>query len=80
MQTLIIETNQETDFQLLVNLAKRLKLNFREEKSTKKRKNIKNEELFFSLAGCINEIEANEMIEQIENARTTKDIDISWVK
>lgn len=66
MQTLIIETNQETDFQLLVNLAKRLKLNFREEKSTKKRKNIKNEELFFSLAGCINETEANEMIEEID--------------
>ena len=36
------------------------------------------EDAFFALAGSFEDIDAEQMIKDIEESRTTKDIDTSW--
>jgi hypothetical protein len=78
MNTLIIEPTTKVDYQLFVGLAKRLNVSFREEKPIKTK--AKNEAIFYALAGSFEDIDAEAMIKDIEESRTTKDIDFSWVK
>jgi hypothetical protein len=78
MNTLIIEPTTKVDYQLFVGLAKRLNVIFREEKPIKTK--AKNEATFYALAGSFEDIGAEAMIKDIEESRTTKDIDFSWVK
>lgn len=95
MNTLIIEPTNKVDYQLFVSLAKRLNVTFREEKTKIKTKNepenmlfVKakqlkkklKEEAFFALAGSFEDLDADVMIKDIEESRTTKNIDISWTK
>lgn len=83
MNTLIIEPKTNADYQLFVNLAKRLdakyrtaEINLHSEKATSIA-----DEAFFALAGSLDLPEtADEIIELIENSRTNKDIDTSWTK
>jgi hypothetical protein len=95
MNTLIIEPNTKVDYQLFVSLAKRLNVTFREEKIKAKKvkqvseeallvkaKHLKKEfkdETFFALAGTFEGIDADQMIKDIEESRTIKEIDTSWV-
>jgi hypothetical protein len=95
MNTLIIEPNTKVDYQLFVSLAKRLNVTFREEKiKAKKVKQVSEEALlvktkhlkkefkdaaFFALAGTFEGIDADQMIKDIEESRTIKEIDTSWV-
>ena len=94
MNTLIIEPNSKVDYQIFVSLAKRLNVTFREEKAkAKKVKKSKEEasfaeaerlnkkmkeDAFFALAGSLEEIDADQMIKDIEESRTTKEMDTSW--
>jgi hypothetical protein len=78
MNTLIIEPSTKVDYQLFVGLAKRLNVTFREEKSIKTK--AKNEASFYALAGSFEDIDAEAMIKDIEESRTTKEIDISWAE
>ena len=80
MNTLIIEPNSKADYQIFVSLAKRLNVTFREEKVKAKTKKDKDEEKFLSFFGALDGIDAEKMIKDIEESRTTKDIDISWIK
>ena len=80
MQTLIIETNKEIDFQLFVSLAKRLKVKFREEQTTTKSQAVEDKTTFLSLFGSFKDIDSNAMIKEIETSRTTKEIDILWAE
>ena len=96
MNTLIIEPNNKIDYQLFVSLAKRLNVTFREEKvKAKKAKKAKEEALlaeaeqlkkklkeaaFFALAGSFEDIDADQMIKDIEESRTSKEIDTSWAE
>ena len=47
---------------------------------TKTQIEIEIESKFLSLFGAFEDIDSEEMIRSIEEARTTKDIDISWVE
>ncbi|PWK17466.1 hypothetical protein LV89_04381 [Arcicella aurantiaca] len=93
MNTLIIEPNTKSDYQLFVSLAKRLNVTFREEKAKIKTKNEQEdmlfakakqlkkklkEEAFFALAGSFEDLDTDAMIKDIEESRTTKDIDTLW--
>jgi len=78
MNTLIIEPTTKVDYQLFVGLAKRLNVSFHEEKTIKTK--AKNEAIFYDLAGSFENIDAEAMIKDIEESRTTKEIDFSWVK
>ena len=78
MNTLIIEPSTKVDYQLFIGLAKRLNVSFREEKPIKTKSN--NEANFYALAGSFEDTDADTMIKNIELSRTTKEIDISWVK
>lgn len=80
MNTLIIEPDSKVQYQQFVNLAKKLNVTFREEKAKAKTKKEKDEEEFLSFFGAIDGIDADKMIKDIEESRTTKDIDISWIK
>ncbi|MDZ7896655.1 MAG: hypothetical protein U5N85_01310 [Arcicella sp.] len=80
MNTLIIEPNSKADYQIFVSLAKRLNVTFREEKVKAKKERNKNEEKFLSFFGVLDDIDTEKMIKDIEESRTTKDIDISWTK
>jgi uncharacterized C2H2 Zn-finger protein len=95
MNTLIIEPNTKSDYQLFVSLAKRLNVTFREEKAKIKTKNEQEdmlfaktkqlkkklkEEAFFALAGSFEDLDTDAMIKDIEESRTTKDIGTSWTK
>ena len=78
MNTLIIEPTTKVDYQLFIGLAKRLNVTFREQKAVKAK--AKNEANFYALAGSFKDTDAEAMIKYIEESRTTKEIDISWVK
>ena len=78
MNTLIIEPHSKVDYQIFVSLAKRLNVTFREEKAKAKTKKEKDEEQFLSFFGALDGIDADKMIKDIEESRTTKDIDTSW--
>jgi hypothetical protein len=89
MNTLIIEPNSKADYQIFLSLAKRLNVTFREEKAKAKREKVLlaeaellkkkfKEATFFALAGSIEEVDADQMIKDIEESRTTKEIDTSW--
>ncbi len=81
MNTLIIEPNTKVDYQLFVSLAKRLNVKFREEKATKiEAKKETKEKSFNDFFGAFEDIDADAMIKDIEGSRTTKDIDILWIK
>lgn len=80
MQTLIIETKKETDFQLFVSLARRLKVKFREEQMVVESKVEKDQTAFLSLFGSFKDIDSDTIIKEIEVSRTTKEIATSWVK
>ena len=63
--TIIIEPSTKLDYQLFVDLAKRLKVSFREEKTMKRRSN--KEADFFALAGSFDLPEtSDELIEIID--------------
>jgi hypothetical protein len=89
MNTLIIEPNSKADYQIFVSLAKRLNVTFREEKAKAKKEKVLlaeaevlkkklKEAAFFALAGSIEEVDADQMLKDIEESRTTKEIDTSW--
>ncbi len=78
MNTLIIERNTKVDYQLFVSLAKRLNVKFREEKIVKVE--AKKEKSFNDFFGIFEDIDADVMIKDIKNSRTTKNIDTSWIK
>jgi len=72
--TLILEPNNTSDFQLFVELAKRLNVNFRLMDEDAKQK----EAHFFSLAGTLEIPETgNELLAIIEKGKSSKDIDFS---
>lgn len=94
MNTLIIEPNSKADYQIFVSLAKRLNVTFREEKirsknvkkskqdaslsETERLNKQMKEDAFFALAGSFDEADADQMIKDIEESRTIKEIDTSW--
>ena len=94
MNTLIIEPHSKVDYQIFVSLAKRLNVTFREEKvKAKNIKRVKedkllaeaerlkkqmNEDAFFALAGSFEDIDAEQMIKDIEESRTFNKMDTSW--
>jgi hypothetical protein len=78
MNTLIIERNTKVDYQLFVSLAKRLNVKFREEKIVKVE--AKKEKSFNDFFGIFEDIDADVMIKDIKNSRTSKNIDTSWIK
>lgn len=81
MNTLIIEPNNKLDYQLFVSLAKRLNVTFREEKNVvSSNKVAEQEKAFFALFGAFEDVDADEMIRDIEGSRTTKEIDTSWAE
>jgi hypothetical protein len=96
MNTLIIEPNSKADYQIFVSLAKRLNVTFREEKVKAKKvqkskgeasfaeaerlKKKFKEDAFYALAGSIEVEDADKMIKDIEDSRSSKEIDTSWTK
>ena len=77
MNTLVIEPQNQADYRLFVDLAKRLKVKFREEN----KKQTKKDAEFYALAGSFDFPEtSDELINIIESSRTGKETDISWVK
>ncbi len=94
MNTLIIEPDSKLQYQQFVNLAKKLNVTFREEKAKAKKaiqakegvllaeaerlRKQKKEDAFFALAGSFEGIDADQMIKDIEESRTSKEIDTSW--
>lgn len=83
MNTLIIEPKTIADYQLFVNLAKRLDAKYRNAEINVHAEKVTSsvDEAFFALAGSFDLPEtADEIIELIENSRTNKDIDTSWTK
>lgn len=86
MNTIIIQPNSQADYRLFIELAKRLKAKFSispVEMSEKQEINSTNdkETKFFELFGSFDLPEtSDELIEIIENSRTSKDIDASWTQ
>jgi hypothetical protein len=96
MNTLIIEPSSKVDYQLFVSLAKRLNVTFREEKiKAKKAKKVSeeallaeterlnkqmNEDAFFALAGSFDDLDADQMLKDIEESRTFNKMDTSWAE
>lgn len=67
--TIIIEPNNDLDYQLFVQLAQRLKVKYQVEEDKKKQ----NEVLFYSLAGSLDTQEnGNELLAIIEKGKNTK--------
>ena len=74
--TLVLEPKNQADYQLFVDLAKRLQVDYREE-SQSLEELTKAEDRFFSLAGSWQSDQStDELIDLIESARTTKTIDL----
>ena len=72
--TLILEPNNTSDFQLFVELAKRLNVNIRLMDGDTKQKEVH----FFSLAGTLETPETgNELLAIIEKGKSSKDNDFS---
>lgn len=82
MNTIIIEPSSQADYQLFIDLAKRLKAKFRisaSEIDTTDR--VSDEKAFYALAGSLDLPEtSDELIKIIEESRTNKDIDTSWAE
>lgn len=75
--TLVLEPENETDYRLFVELAKRLRVAYREESESTLFSTA--EEQFLNLAGSWEGAgTTDDLIHQIESARTSKDIDISF--
>ena len=49
-------------------------------KQTKTQEEIEIESKFLSLFGAFEDIDSEEMIKSIEESRTIKDIDVSWIE
>jgi hypothetical protein len=83
MNTITIEPNSKADYQLFIGLAKRLKakfsINAMEESKTMSSK-TKKESKLSAFFGVFEDVDSEKMIKSIEESRTTKDIDTSWVK
>ena len=76
MNTLIIEPQNKVDYQLFIDLAKRLNVKYREEVDAEE---AKKEADFFALAGSFDLPETSEELAQcIEKARISKNIDVKW--
>lgn len=82
MNTIIIEPNSQADYQLFIDLAKQLKAKFSISTNVIETKNETiDESVFFALAGSLDLPESSEeLIKIIEDSRTTKEIDTSWVE
>jgi hypothetical protein len=80
MSTLIIEPKTKEDERLFVNLAKRLDAKYRrgDKKSVLKPTKPQNE--ISSYFGALSDIDAEQMIKDINEAKTIKDIDTSWAE
>ncbi|GAB3506671.1 hypothetical protein GCM10027341_40090 [Spirosoma knui] len=74
--TLVLEPNNEADYQLFVDLAKRLQVSYREEhKGSDQLTQAEND--FFALAGSWQgDKSTDDLVRLIESARTTKTTDI----
>jgi hypothetical protein len=73
--TLIIEPNTDSDYQLFVQLAKRLNVKFRRAETEEEQR----EAHFFSLAGSLDTPETgNELLAIIETGKDTKDQDFTF--
>lgn len=78
MNTLIIEPKNKVDYQLFIDLAKRLNVKYREEIGVEE---VTKEMDFFSLAGNFDLPETSEeLVKSIEEARTSKNIDTKWAE
>lgn len=74
--TLVLEPKNQADYQLFVELAKRLQVAYRED-SQSLEELAKAEDSFFALAGSWQSGQStDDLIQLIESARTTKTIDL----
>ncbi len=80
MNAILIEPSSQDDYQLFIDLAKRLKAKFTVQQTEAiSNSDITNDASFFALAGSLDLPESSEeLIKIIEESRTTKDIDTSW--
>lgn len=83
MNTITIQPISQADYRLFVELAKRLKAKFSVSPTEIQDVNPKNdkETKFYELFGSFDLPEtSDELIDIIENSRTSKDIDTSWTQ
>jgi hypothetical protein len=80
MSILTIEPNSQADSQLFIGLAKRLNAKFSVSDRQNQVSKTKMKSKLSSFFGVLEDIDSEEMIESIEESRTNKDIDTSWVK
>jgi hypothetical protein len=80
MSILTIEPNSQADSQLFIGLAKRLNAKFSVSDRQSQVSKTKAKSKLSSFFGVLEDVDSEEMIKNIEESRTNKDIDISWVK
>lgn len=80
MNAILIEPSSQDDYQLFIDLAKRLKAKFTiQQIGATTNSDIAKNVSFFALAGSLDLPESSEeLIKIIEESRTSKDIDTSW--
>ena len=81
MDIITIEPQSKADYQLFIDLAKRLKAKFSVANTEKVvTKSVTQKDDFSTFFGIFEDIDSETLIKSIEDARTTKDIDTSWAK
>lgn len=80
MSIIIIKPDSQADSQFFIGLAKRLNVKFSVNDRQNQVSKTKVKSKLSTFFGVLKDIDSEEMIKGIEESRTNKDIDISWVK